>query len=190
MGTPSLRGIGLVVTGAAGLPEIRVGQGFDIHRFSDDPARVMVLGGCVFDGVRGLAGHSDADAIAHACSDALLGAAGLGDIGMHFPDTDPEWKGADSMSMLRHVRSLLSADGWAVANIDCAVVCETPKLAPRRDEMQSNLSAAVGAPVTVKGNRAEQLGALGRGEGVACFATALLQRDVAHQSEHVRGVQS
>ncbi|NKB40981.1 MAG: 2-C-methyl-D-erythritol 2,4-cyclodiphosphate synthase, partial [Ilumatobacter sp.] len=86
--------------------DLRVGQGFDIHRFSDDPDRVLVLAGCVFDGERGLEGHSDADAIAHACSDALLGAAGLGDIGMHFPDTDPAWKGADSLTLLQHVVGL------------------------------------------------------------------------------------
>ena len=158
------------------VPDFRVGQGFDVHRFSDDPSRVMVLGGCRFDGVRGLEGHSDADAIAHACADALLGAAGLGDIGLHFPDTDPMWAGADSMSLLRHVVEMLVDNRWRVSNIDCAVVCEEPKLSPRRDEMQGNLSVAVGAPVTIKGNRAERLGAIGRGEGVVCFATALIHR--------------
>jgi len=156
--------------------DLRIGQGFDIHRFTDDPDRQLVLAGCHFDGERGLAGHSDADVIAHACSDALLGAAGLGDIGMHFPDTDPQWAGADSLTLLRHVVGLVGADGWSVANIDCAVVCERPKLAPRRDEMQQNLTSVVGAPVTIKGNRAEQLGAIGRNEGVVCFATALLVR--------------
>ena len=156
--------------------DLRVGQGFDIHRFTDDPDRILVLGGCVFDGERGLEGHSDADAIAHACSDALLGAAGLGDIGMHFPDTDPAWKGADSLTLLQQVVRLVAADGWGVANIDCAVVFERPKLAPRRDEMQQTLTSIVGAPVSVKGNRAERLGALGRNEGIACFATALLVR--------------
>ena len=156
--------------------DLRVGQGFDIHRFTDDPSRVLVLGGCVFDGERGLEGHSDADVIAHACSDALLGAAGLGDIGMHFPDTDPAWRGADSLTLLRHVVGLITTDGWDVANIDCAVVCERPKLAPRREEMQQTLATLVGAPVTIKGNRAERLGAIGRNEGIACFATALLVR--------------
>ena len=156
--------------------QLRVGQGFDIHRFSEDPSRTLVLGGCEFPDERGLAGHSDADAIAHACSDALLGAAGLGDIGMHFPDTDERWRGADSITLLRHVMSLLAVDGWTVNNIDCAVICERPKLAPRRDEMQRVLSDAVAAPVSIKGNRAEQLGALGRTEGIACFATALIQR--------------
>jgi 2-C-methyl-D-erythritol 2,4-cyclodiphosphate synthase len=158
-------------------PQIRVGQGFDVHRFSDDPARVLVLGGVVFDGERGLVGHSDADVITHACADALLGAAGLGDIGMHFPDTDPKWRGADSLALLRHVLLLLEADGWTVNNIDTAVICEAPKLAPRRDAIQQTLSELVGAPVTMKGNRAEQLGAIGRTEGIVCFATALIQRE-------------
>jgi 2-C-methyl-D-erythritol 2,4-cyclodiphosphate synthase len=156
--------------------DLRVGQGFDIHRFSDDPSRVLVLAGSLFDGERGLVGHSDADVISHACADALLGAAGLGDIGMHFPDTDPEWSGADSIRLLEHVVGLITGDGWEVANIDCAVVCERPKLAPRRNEMQQRLTDVVGAPVTIKGNRAEQLGAIGRTEGIACFATALLVR--------------
>lgn len=161
------------------MTDIRVGQGFDIHRFTDDAARSLVLGGVTFPGERGLEGHSDADAIAHACADALLGAAGLGDIGMLFPDTDARWAGADSIDLLRHVVARLAEDDWRAVNIDCAVVCERPKLAPRRDDMQSILSDVVGAPVTVKGNRAEQLGALGRGEGIACFATALIQRQPA-----------
>jgi len=162
-------------------PEMRVGQGFDVHRFSDDPDRVLVLAGCDFDGERGLVGHSDADVIAHACADALLGAAGLGDIGQHFPDTDPRWSGADSMELLRQVAVMIAEDGWRVSNIDCAVVCEVPKLAPRRDEMQRNLSSAAVGPVTVKGNRAEQMGAIGRNEGVVCFATALISRAIEDQ---------
>lgn len=162
--------------GAASVPDLRVGQGFDIHRFSDDPSRVLVLGGCVFEGEPGLAGHSDADAIAHACADALLGAAGLGDIGVHFPDTADEWAGADSMRLLAHTVEMIRDKRWHVANIDCAVICERPKLAPRRDEMQQLLHDIVGAPVTIKGNRAEKLGAIGRSEGIACFATALLWR--------------
>jgi 2-C-methyl-D-erythritol 2,4-cyclodiphosphate synthase len=156
---------------------MRVGLGFDVHRFSDDPSRVLVLGGVRFEGERGLVGHSDADAVAHACADALLGAAGLGDIGSWFPDTDPAFAGADSITLLAQVVAGVGAEGWAVANIDCSVVCEAPKLAPRRDEMQKRLSAAVGAPVTVKGRRAEALGALGRGEGIACWAVALLERN-------------
>jgi len=158
---------------------VRVGQGFDVHRFSADPARRLVLGGVVFDGERGLEGHSDADAVAHACADALLGAAGLGDIGRHFPDTDPKWKGADSIALLAEVSRMVTEDGWTIGNVDCSVVCESPKLAPRRDEMQSRLSGAVGAPVSVKGRRAEGLGALGRGEGIACWAVCVITKDGA-----------
>jgi 2-C-methyl-D-erythritol 2,4-cyclodiphosphate synthase len=153
---------------------VRVGLGFDVHPFSDDPARRLVLGGVAFDGP-GLAGHSDADVVAHAVADALLGAAGLGDIGMHFSDTDPRWAGADSMELLRAVVTSVHGDGWQVANVDCSVVLEAPKLAPRRDAVQAALTGVVGAPVTVKGKRAEGLGALGRGEGVACWAVALLE---------------
>jgi len=151
-----------------------VGQGFDVHRFSDDPARPLVLGGVVFDGEPGLDGHSDADAVTHAVADALLGAAGLGDIGSWFPDDDPATAGADSMVLLAAVVAGVRAEGWAVANVDCTVVCEAPKVAPRRSELQDRLSAVVGAPVSVKGKRAEALGALGRKEGIACLAVSLL----------------
>ena len=153
---------------------VRVGQGFDIHRFSDDPDRVLVLGGVTFAGERGLVGHSDADVIAHAVADALLGAAGLGDIGQHFPDTDPQWQGADSLMLLRHVSAMLGEQGWSIGNVDCSVVCEAPKLAPHRADMERRLSDAAGAPVTVKGRRAEGLGALGRREGIACWAVAVI----------------
>ena len=155
--------------------EIRVGMGFDVHRFSVDPERPLVLGGVTFDGC-GLVGHSDADAVAHACIDALFGAAGLGDIGQHFPDTDPAWKGADSVVLLEEATRRVLARGWTPANIDCSVVADEPKLAPRRQDMQERLSAAVGAQVTVKGRRTEGLGALGRGEGLACWAVALVTR--------------
>ena len=158
------------------MPEIRVGQGFDIHPFSDDPDRRMVLGGVSFDGP-GLVGHSDADAVAHAVIDALLGAAGLGDIGQRYPDTDPAQAGADSMALLADTVAAVRGEGREVANVDCTVVLETPRLAPRRDEMSDALTEVVGAQVSVKGRRAEGLGAIGRREGVACFAVALLQRD-------------
>ena len=155
---------------------VRVGQGFDVHRFSDDPARPLVLGGVTFAGARGLVGHSDADAAAHAVTDALLGAAGLGDIGQHFPDTDPQWAGVDSLVLLRHVAALLRDDGWTIGNVDCAVVCEEPKLAPHKAEMERRLTEAAGGPVTVKGRRAEGLGAIGRREGIACWAVAVITR--------------
>lgn len=154
----------------------RVGQGFDIHRFSDDPARRLVLGGVHFEGARGLVGHSDADVIAHAAADALLGAAGLGDIGQHFPDTDPRWAGVDSLLLLAEAARLVRAEGWTIGNVDCSVVCEEPKLAPHRGEMQRRLSQAAGAPITVKGRRAEGLGALGRREGIACWSVAIIER--------------
>jgi 2-C-methyl-D-erythritol 2,4-cyclodiphosphate synthase len=153
-----------------------VGQGFDVHAFSEDPDRVLVLGGVTFPGERGLAGHSDADAVAHAVIDALLGAAGLGDIGQHFPDTDPVWAGADSLDLLRRAVTDVRAAGWEPGNVDCTVVLEVPKLAPLRAELEARLSEAVGAPVTVKGKRAEGLGALGRREGIACFAVALVEQ--------------
>jgi len=150
-------------------------MGFDVHPFADDD-RPLVLGGVTFPGERGLRGHSDADAVAHAVADALLGAAGLGDIGQHFADTDPAWSGADSMRLLAEVVRLVGRDGWSTANVDCTVVCEAPKLAPRRADMQAALAEVVGAPVTIKGKRAEGLGAIGRGEGIACWAVALLER--------------
>lgn len=156
---------------------VRVGQGFDIHRFDvESTGRKLILGGVAFEGERGLVGHSDADVVAHAVADALLGAAGLGDIGEHFPDTDPRWSGADSIDILRRVVTIIGDHGFIVENVDCSVVCERPKLAPRRVEMQSNLSSAAGAPVTVKGRRAEGLGALGRVEGIACWAVALISK--------------
>ena len=153
---------------------IRVGQGFDVHRMSDDAARPLVLGGVTFAGEQGLAGHSDADVVAHAATDALLSAAGLGDIGTHFPDTDPAYAGADSMLLLTEAVVKVRAAGWEPGNVDCAVVCERPKIAPRLAEMEARLSVAAGAPITVKGRRAEGLGAIGRGEGIACFAVAVV----------------
>lgn len=155
---------------------IRVGQGFDVHRHVDDPARPLVLGGCTFPDAPGLAGHSDADVPAHAAADALLGAAGLGDLGELFPDTDPAWAGADSLDLLRRVAALVRSDGWEIGNIDVKIVCERPKIAPRKSEMERNLSAAAGAPVTVSGRRAEGLGAIGRQEGIAAWAVAAIER--------------
>jgi 2-C-methyl-D-erythritol 2,4-cyclodiphosphate synthase len=154
----------------------RVGFGFDVHPFSDDPDRPLVLGGVTLDGGPGLAGHSDADVVAHAVADALLGPAGLGDLGTLFPDTEPAWQGADSLRLLAAVVQQIEDAGWSVSNVDCAVVAEAPRLAPHREEMQRRLSEVVGAPVTVKPKRAEGLGALGRREGIACHAVALIHR--------------
>ncbi|MGQ0615773.1 MAG: 2-C-methyl-D-erythritol 2,4-cyclodiphosphate synthase [Acidimicrobiia bacterium] len=154
----------------------RVGIGFDVHPFSDDPARALVLGGTVLEGEAGLEGHSDADVVAHAVADALLGAAGLGDIGQHFPDSDERWREADSTDLLARAAHLVAEAGWSVANVDCSVVLEAPRLAPHRHAMQQRLTTAVGAPVSVKAKRAEGLGAIGRGEGIACWAVALVER--------------
>lgn len=159
-----------------GTPALRVGQGLDVHAFSDDPTRVLVLGGVEItgDGVRGLVGHSDADAVSHAVADAVLGAAGLGDLGRHMPDTDQRWAGADSLDILRTVVALAADAGWAPVNADCTVVAERPRLAHHVATMAERLSAALGAPVNVKATRAEGLGALGRAEGIACTAVVLL----------------
>lgn len=154
----------------------RIGQGLDVHRFSDDPDRPLVLGGVVITGedARGLDGHSDADAVAHAIADAVLGAAGLGDLGHHAPDTDPHWRGADSMEILARMIDLALEAGWRVVNADCTVVAERPRLAAFVGQMSERLTAVVGSPVNVKATTAEGLGALGRGEGIACSAIVLM----------------
>ncbi len=154
----------------------RVGMGFDVHPFVDDPGRRLVLGGVVVEAERALAGHSDADVVTHAVADALLGAAGLGDLGELFPDTDPTWRGADSSMLLTEVVRLVTEEGWAVANVDCSVVLDAPRLAPHKPAMEAALGEVVGATVSVKAKRPEGLGALGRGEGIACWAVALIER--------------
>jgi 2-C-methyl-D-erythritol 2,4-cyclodiphosphate synthase len=156
------------------IPAFRVGQGFDIHRFSGDPGRPLVLGGVTIPGVAGLAGHSDADVVAHAVADALLGAVGLGDLGRHFPDSDPAWAGADSLVLLAKVGTLVHDHGMTVVNADCTVICERPRLAEHTDEMGRRLGTVVMAPVSVKATRAEGLGTLGRVEGIACLAVVLV----------------
>lgn len=160
-------------------PALRVGQGIDVHPFSSDPSRPLVLGGVVITGddVRGLDGHSDGDPVAHAIADAVLGAAGLGDLGRHMPDTDARWAGADSLDLLRQVVALATAAGWMPVNADCTVVAEHPRLAPYVPVMADRLADALGAPVNVKATRAEGLGALGRAEGIACTAVVLLAAD-------------
>jgi 2-C-methyl-D-erythritol 2,4-cyclodiphosphate synthase len=152
----------------------RAGIGWDSHRLVS--GRPLVLGGVVVpDAARGLEGHSDADVLTHAVIDALLGAAGLGDIGMHFPDAEERWKDADSLVLLGSVMGLLRAEGLAPVNLDATVVCEEPRLSPYRDEMRATLASAVGLPtasVNVKFTTAERMGFIGRGEGVAALAIA------------------
>ena len=151
---------------------IRIGHGFDVHPWSDDASRHLVLGGTHFPDVTGLAGHSDADPIAHACTDAILSAAGCPDIGQLFSDTDPALAGADSVDLLRRAMIEVAAAGWAVINVDCTVVVDAPKLAPHKHEIEERLRAVVGGDVRVKGKRTEGLDGL-QG-GVQCHAVALV----------------
>ena len=156
----------------------RSGIGYDSHRF--EQGRRLVLGGVEVPSERGLAGHSDADALTHAVIDALLGAAGLGDIGQHYPDTDERWRDADSLDLLRDVCELLSEQGWSVRHIDSTIVCEAPKLARHRDAMRARLAGYVGlAPleVNVKFTTNEGMGMVGRGEGIAALAVATIERE-------------
>jgi len=149
------------------------GLGYDCHRFSF--GRRLVLGGVEIPHDRGLDGHSDADALTHAIIDALLGAAGMGDIGEHFPDTDEQWRGADSIELLRAVIVKLAAAGWSPVNVDATVILESPKLGPHRDAIRARLADALSldvARVSVKATRGEGLGFVGRGEGAAALAVA------------------
>ena len=158
---------------------MRVGLGVDVHAFAaPEEGRRLVLGGVEIPSDRGLLGHSDADVLAHAVTDALLGAAGLEDIGHYFPDTDPTWRDADSVELLRAARRIVG-DAWEVANVDAVVVCERPKIHDHRDAMRKNLAAALGVDesrVGVRGTTSERLGFVGRGEGIAAQAVCLLER--------------
>lgn len=156
---------------------IRSGIGYDRHRFAE--GRRLVLGGVEIPSERGLAGHSDADVLTHAVIDALLGAAALGDIGEHFPDTDPQYRDSNSIDLLKKVAEVLSSGGFAIANIDATVVTESPRLAPFRDQMREALAAALGIGVdrvSVKATRGEGMGFVGRGEGAACMAIATVEQ--------------
>lgn len=162
-----------------GVSEIRTGLGYDIHPFSEDPSRPLWLGGVHFPGHIGLEGHSDADALLHAVTDALLGAAAMGDIGQHFPNTDPRWKGAPSLHFLRHAAELLGAEGWQVVNVDMSVIAETPKIMKRAADIRQAVADAIGIDagrISVKATTNERLGSIGRGEGIAAFATATIRR--------------
>jgi 2-C-methyl-D-erythritol 2,4-cyclodiphosphate synthase len=154
---------------------VRTGLGVDSHRFAE--GRRLVIGGVEVPHDRGLRGHSDADVLAHAVADAILGAAGLGDIGEHFPDTDPAWEGADSIALLEAVVALAARDGWRVAHVDATVLMERPKLSPHRPAIRARLSGALGgAEVSVKATTGEGMGFVGRQEGVAALAVATLER--------------
>jgi 2-C-methyl-D-erythritol 2,4-cyclodiphosphate synthase len=154
---------------------IRIGNGFDVHALT--AGRRLVLGGVTIPHELGLEGHSDADVLIHAIVDAILGALALGDIGTHFPDTDPRWKDADSRVLLRHVAGLALAQGFAVENLDTTVIAQAPRLAPHVPRMRANIAADLGcdaAQVSVKATTTERLGFAGRGEGIAALATVLL----------------
>ncbi len=160
-----------------GPPEVRTGFGYDVHRFSSDRSRKLMLGGIHFEGEPALEGHSDADAVLHAIVDALLGAAGLGDIGVHFPNTEPMWGGEPSVTFLRHARILLEESGWKVKNIDVTVVAETPKVMGRASELRELWSHELGLTefqVNLKATTNEGMGAIGRSEGIAAYAVATI----------------
>jgi 2-C-methyl-D-erythritol 2,4-cyclodiphosphate synthase len=157
---------------------IRIGNGFDVHALVG--GRKLVLGGVTIPYERGLAGHSDADVLLHAVCDAILGALALGDLGQHFPDTDPRWKGADSRVLLRHVGSLAAAQGWRTGNLDATLIAQAPRLAPHVPAMRANLAADLGCDigdVSVKATTTERLGFTGRGEGIAALATVVVLRN-------------
>jgi 2-C-methyl-D-erythritol 2,4-cyclodiphosphate synthase len=157
--------------------ELRVGIGFDAHALADGVP--LVLGGVTIDFPRGLAGHSDGDVIAHALTDALLGAAGLGDIGSLFPSGDARWEGANSLDLLRHAYACVREAGYVLVNADCVLIGEEPRIAPHREEMRRRLAEALGVDpdrVNIRATTTDKLGFTGRGEGLAAQAVALLQR--------------
>ncbi|WP_298438792.1 2-C-methyl-D-erythritol 2,4-cyclodiphosphate synthase [Geobacter sp.] len=156
---------------------MRIGHGYDVHCLVE--GRKLILGGVDIPWEKGLLGHSDADVLLHAISDAILGALALGDIGKHFPDTDPQYKGADSRKLLRHVMELAGQNGYRLGNLDATIVAQRPKLAPHIPEMRANIAADLGAEterINVKATTTEQLGFAGRGEGIAAYAVVLLER--------------
>ena len=155
---------------------MRIGSGYDIHPLVT--GRPLVLGGVTIPHSHGLAGHSDADALVHAVCDAILGALGKGDIGRHFPDTDPAYKGADSLTLLAHVTNLMESAGYRIGNVDATIIAQSPRMAPHIDAMRTNLATTMGCPVAdvnVKATTHEKLGALGRAEGIAVQVSCLLK---------------
>ncbi len=154
---------------------MRIGHGYDVHRLVE--GRKLILGGVDIPYAKGLLGHSDADVLLHAISDAILGAIGEGDIGKHFPDTDPQYKGADSLKLLAHVMGLADARGYRLGNLDATIVAQRPKLAPHIPLMRENIARVLSAKtdqVNVKATTTEELGFAGRGEGIAAYAVALM----------------
>ncbi|MBS5652226.1 MAG: 2-C-methyl-D-erythritol 2,4-cyclodiphosphate synthase [Eubacterium sp.] len=155
---------------------MRIGMGYDVHKLVDN--RKLILGGVEIEYEKGLLGHSDADVVVHAIMDALLGAAALGDIGKHFPDTDPKYKGISSIELLKHVGKLLKENGYVIGNIDATIICQRPKLAPYREEMVQNVAKALEIEtnqVCIKATTEEGLGFTGEGKGISSQAIALLQ---------------
>ena len=157
--------------------KIRVGHGFDVHQLV--PGRALIIGGVKIEHDRGLLGHSDADVLLHAISDALLGAAGMGDIGKHFPDSDVRYKGIDSRELLRVVVGKIAAEGFSIGNVDATIIAQAPKMAPHIATMVANIAADLGvdaSQINVKATTTERLGFTGRGEGIAAEAVCLLDR--------------
>lgn len=156
---------------------LRIGQGYDVHAFQ--PGDHVMLGGVRIAHSQAIRAHSDGDVLLHALCDALLGAAALGDIGTHFPDSDPRWRDADSRALLRHVRELLARHAFTIVNVDATVLAEAPRLGPHREAMRANIAADLNLPldrVSVKATTSEGMGFIGRREGIACHAIALLEQ--------------
>ena len=159
------------------MTNLRIGHGYDVHRLTE--GRALILGGVNIPHTLGLLGHSDADVLLHAIADSLLGALALGDIGKHFPDTDPRYKGADSLELLRHVVQLIHEKGYAVGNLDAVILAQKPKLAPHIDKMRENIASVCGVSVdcvSVKATTEERLGFTGREEGISAHCVVLLHR--------------
>jgi len=151
---------------------MRIGHGFDSHAWEVQKTKPLILGGITFESDYSLKGHSDSDAVAHACIDALLGPTGLGDIGMHFPDNDPKYENADSIEMLREIVEKINDFGWEIINIDCSVIAEQPNISKHKKNIENRMSQVVGAPFSIKGKHPEGFEKM---NGIACFAVSLIR---------------